>query len=79
MEKGIPLPDAHIVDHGGRHGFARRIKAGGDQSGPHDPPGIIVLGAILLLHLRRAGEPIVPALPGIVDDFGRVRNIAVEP
>src|SRR6266508_1475052 len=78
MEISIPLPDTHIMNHGGRHGFARCIEASGNKAGTHDPPCIIILSPVSILHLWRAGKPFMPALRCIVDDFLRIRNVAIE-
>src|SRR6266542_5060573 len=47
MKVGIPLPNTHIVNHGGGHRLACGKKPRGDKSGTHNPPGIIILRPVL--------------------------------
>src|SRR6266498_3463434 len=78
VEIGIPLPDAHVMDHGGRHRLACRVEACGDQTRPHDPPRVIVLSLVLICYRRSACEPFMPVPSSLLHNFSIIRNIAIE-
>jgi hypothetical protein len=78
MKVGIPLPDTYVVNHRWSHGLACRVEARGNQASAHDPPGVIVLSPVFILHLGCVREPVVPAPGSILHDLTNLRDIAIK-